>query len=87
MPQNFQDGKFVAQKPVFIDCIRCDATGFIEPDQLIREAAEDACWCKCEEPHDDNFHDDGDTQVYGDGFVVEKHHWSCSNCGLITQVG
>lgn len=41
-------------------------------------------WCSCDEPGDPEFHDDGE----GTGpYCCGKHHYHCSKCGKITQIG
>ena len=38
-----------------------------------------------------NYHDDGNQKVYtdkeGQTYICSKHHWSCSECDKIVQVG
>ena len=82
--KNVKNEKLSALK---LPCGRCDATGEIELDQIIKEQQESECWCQCEEIHESDFHDDGNHQEYGDGFTCDKHHYSCTNCNLITQIG
>lgn len=41
-------------------------------------------WCKCETEGDPLFCDDGETR---NRHCCSKHHYHCSNCGKLTQVG
>lgn len=70
-----------------MDCLECNGTGEIDPDQLITQQQEDDAWCKCEEDNGVSFHDDGNIQVYNDVISCPKHHYSCNSCGLIVQIG
>ena len=49
---------------------------------------DDSCWCQCEEDHDVDFHDDGNSEEYGDNkFECWKHHYACKKCGQLKQIG
>ena len=56
--------------------------------------AEIDIWCngKCETcPENDIFLDDGNQYIYKDKkgqiYICSKHHWQCSACNKIVQVG
>ena len=84
---NAETRGFDPQPPVYIGCVRCKGLGHIEPDQLLKEAAEDECWCKCDKDHGVTYHPDGNTNSYNGGFACSKHHYSCNNCNKIVQIG
>ena len=39
-------------------------------------------WCQCDEPGESDFKDDGECSC-----GVEKHHYHCTACGKLTQIG
>lgn len=38
-------------------------------------------WCECNVDYDQDFYDDGEHEE------CHKHHWRCSECKKITQIG
>ena len=50
-------------------------------------------WCKgkCKTDEFGNFYNDGNKQVYkdrdGNRYKCSKHHYTCAECNLITQIG
>ena len=69
-------------KPCVLDCIDCDGAGLITPEKgvalrRLRERMK-TFWCKCSSPSHTTFHDDTPDA---------KHHWTCDDCGKVTQVG
>jgi len=40
-------------------------------------------WCQCDEYHDEIYYDDNSPLSK----EAMKHHWRCSNCNKITQIG
>jgi len=77
---NVEVREFGAKKSrrVTLNCVTCDGTG-----KITREMQEvmNNFWCRCEEP--------GETHFYADGqhAGLNKHHYRCSKCGRVTQVG
>lgn len=69
-----------------MDCIICDGgkKPLSEEDakryKLQREA-EAKLWCKCENSSGSRYVPDGASRK------CMKHHWTCNDCGKITQVG
>ena len=56
--------------------------------------SESDIWCDgdCDNPSDDaNYYEDGNNKVYKDrnnkSYICSKHHWSCSICNKIIQIG
>ncbi len=70
--------KFVDEKPVTIDCIWCKGTGRMTPEQKADIKAYDAMWCRCKKSSGSTYHPDTRRM---------KHHWTCNDCGKVTQVG
>jgi len=67
--------------PVEIDCIWCHGKGALTPEEYREYLEVTDMWCECEEPGEAIFHPDGESDF------CRKHHWTCSKCGKITQVG
>lgn len=84
--QVFTSEGFKPEPPVTMPCSNCKGTGFLTQEQIDKKAAEDAIWCKCEGHTDVTYHEDGSGKRY-EGFIVNKHHYSCNQCGLIQQIG
>lgn len=85
--QLFTDKGFKPQEPVEMDCFTCNAKGYLTQEEVDRKEAEKKIWCKCPDHPYAKFHEDGDEQEYPGGFTVSKHHYSCTVCGLIQQIG
>lgn len=66
-------------KNVELSCGVCFGTGQLSDAGLQAHKALQAMWCRCGNPSGNaSFHDDTPTR---------KHHWTCDDCGKITQVG
>lgn len=64
-----------------MDCFFCNATGSITADKALQMSAEDELWCDCGNPsRATDYHPDNTG-------VVNKHHWTCRDCGGILQIG
>lgn len=62
-----------------MNCIDCNGTGKMTWAQVKRRQEELDAWCACGNPSErSNFHDDTPQM---------KHHYTCRDCGKITQVG
>lgn len=65
-----------------MDCITCNGKKTVSA--ATAKAFEDAkeIWCKCGNPS-------GESSYHGDhsGGVISKHHYTCNDCGKITQIG
>lgn len=78
---------FTPQPPVEMDCFTCNAKGFLTQAEVDEKEAAKKIWCKCEDHPYAIHHEDGDTQEYPGGFIIDKHHYSCTKCGLVQQIG
>lgn len=74
-------GKDKELPPVEIDCIWCHGKGRMTPEEYADYRDINDMWCECEVPGEGIYHADGESDL------CEKHHWTCSKCGKITQVG
>jgi hypothetical protein len=64
-----------------IGCVHCNAVGSVsatEAQQNADKAAFTALWCGCKTSS-------GSSYVPDCGSV--KHHWTCDDCGKVTQIG
>lgn len=67
-------------RAVELDCVFCNGIGKITAAQ---KAAEEAFWCRCGNPSGESiFHDDNEP-----GAICSKHHYTCRDCGAVTQTG
>jgi len=62
-----------------IGCIYCNGTKRITRERLRQREEEAKLWCRCEEPEE--------SQFVGESSVCTKHHYTCSKCHGILQVG
>jgi hypothetical protein len=67
---------------VKIDCIHCDGTGEIDQQTADLIEEEKNMWCKCDNPSEWPKH-------YKDGEHPDlyKHHYRCTNCDGVQQIG
>ena len=66
-----------------IDCVTCDGKGFVTAERSQEWCKYQNMWCTCKKPSDDiYFMDDGECDC-----GIEKHHYHCSICDGITQIG
>jgi hypothetical protein len=75
------------ESKMMLPCMECNETGKIDPDQLITQQQEEDAWCECDHSEGVIFHDDGNSQVYNGVITCDKHHYSCTSCSLIFQIG
>ena len=60
------------------DCITCNGTGEVTAARKRQYDDAVASWCQCKGEHD---------SYYVPDTRHMKHHWRCSSCRKITQVG
>jgi hypothetical protein len=78
------DGNTVTRGTFEVECFDCCGTGNVTPERVAQLQAMRDAWCSCGNPSgESDFHDD----VFRNGVRVIKHHYTCCDCGLITQVG
>ena len=72
--------------PVEVHTLTEDGSEKVETVELdVPETKEeDDFWCKCEQPTDWDFWDD---EFDDEGKLVSKHHYTCSICKKVTQIG
>lgn len=68
--------------PVAIDCIWCKGIGTVDKKQLAEMESYAKMWCKCDNPSEE-----ADLSEDGEHPDLIKHHWRCSNCGKVKQIG
>lgn len=64
---------------VEIDCVNCGGSGYLTELQAARIKAMDEIWCRCGNP--------SERSIYHPDVPGSKHHWTCADCGKVTQVG
>lgn len=64
-----------------IGCTTCDGQGEITQEQYEQLKRAQEAWCRCEKPSGETYHEDGERAI------CRKHHYTCNDCGKITQVG
>jgi hypothetical protein len=75
-----------------MQCISCDGTGLANEAILNEFQFYASCWCSCpgvQRTPDLSavFHDNGYTPLAGDDWCVTKHHWHCTQCHKLVQIG
>lgn len=69
------------QKRITMSCIVCDGNKMVSSKVANTWIVQQNMWCKCENTvsafFDDFEHED----------CIDGHHYHCTNCGLVTQVG
>lgn len=73
-----EGGERIPLPIVEIGCVVCNGTGKVGVGS---KEAWDNFWCRCDEVGDGIYYHDGE---HPDCF---KHHWRCSKCGRVIQVG
>ena len=78
------EGKYVvtSETPFSHTCYDCKGTGQVDTRTLNAIKKEKEMWCKCESK--------GGSQYVPDntrGAAVRKHHYTCRDCGKVTQIG
>jgi DnaJ-class molecular chaperone len=64
-----------------LSCPTCNGTGEITQAKQEAYDFEQNMWCKCGNPS-------GHSKRWDDGEgIIHKHHYTCYDCGKITQVG
>ena len=64
--------------PMNFPCVVCNGKGKVTEAYV---KAVNIFWCKCENPGDPVFYNDGENPN------CSKHCWVCSTCGKVQQVG
>ena len=64
-----------------MQCIDCGGSGKITKAHAANIEHQKTLWCECEEPGNGTYVDDGESSV------CYKHHYVCSKCGKIQQIG
>ncbi len=77
----YKDRRMVEKPHVAITCVFCNGTGELTPEAFADLQAEKEMWCECPTPGDSIFYDDGEHPV------IKKHHYRCSICHKVTQIG
>jgi len=67
-----------------ITCHTCNGTGKVTDEQMQMREFEMQMWCECETLEHGAFHDDGEMPW---DWCVGKHHYHCTRCGKLTQIG
>lgn len=70
--------KGVEKAPLVMKCPTCKGTRKVTRKQAREYKAYQEMWCRCEDPGDGIYHPDTRKM---------KHHWTCSKCGKVTQIG
>lgn len=79
-----QPGEFERSTTTDMPCVWCKGTGEMTTDELAKFQRAQDIWCKCGNPSGQvSYHDD----VIKGGKLVSKHHWTCDDCGKVTQIG
>ncbi len=83
-------------KNLDVNCVWCDGTGAMSAQSLKEYEWNQTAWCKCEDRHiqwlffDDSvphyLEYEGEAMLY-EYCPIDKHHYHCSKCGKITQIG
>ena len=70
------------EPPTFFetDCFSCDGAGTINKRQAAAIEFEKNMWCKCTTRTNSYYVPDGKG-------IITKHHYLCSSCDKITQIG
>lgn len=68
-----------------IKCFWCQGLGMVSPSLHKQYLLSKRMWCKCTGNVDNIFYDDGDHPDCK--YKINKHHYHCSNCYKITQIG
>jgi hypothetical protein len=61
-----------------LKCYNCDGAKVVTVATLAAINASNLIWCRCKNPGEQIYHPDSGNQ---------KHHWTCSICGKVTQIG
>lgn len=60
-------------------CVWCDRTGQMTESQCRSYVAAQEMWCRCGNPSGNS--------TYHPDEPGSKHHWTCDDCGKVTQIG
>lgn len=71
-------GKARPMPPLELSCATCRGECLITPKDAAEIKFSLTRWCHCEVQGDPIYHPDTRKM---------KHHWTCSNCGKIVQIG
>ena len=64
-----------------ITCVTCRGAGTVSAERLEEWHETQRMWCGCDEPDDPTYYADGEHPS------LRKHHWRCSTCDGVTQIG
>jgi len=64
-----------------ITCVVCDGTSQVSKRTLERIEFEKNMWCKCDHETGTKYYDDGQHPE------IHKHHWRCTSCKQVKQIG
>ena len=64
-----------------ITCVICDGEKKVDQETLDMIEYEKNMWCKCEEDTDAKYYSDGQHPE------IHKHHWRCTSCDKVKQIG
>lgn len=77
------DGTVTMHEPFVVNCYECKGVGSVTQEHADARARELAQWCTCGNPSRDvKYHPDNQR-----GAAYRKHHWTCKDCGKVTQIG
>lgn len=76
----FKHGETV-ETVVNMNCYHCDGKGKVDEKKNEFFINYRKLWCKCEEEHDTHFYDNYEHPE------LDKHHYRCSNCEKVVQIG
>jgi len=81
---NGDTGKYDPLPAVRMDCQVCKGVGEVDPVVLTARAeAFEAFWCSCGNPSQSSSYVDDNTP----DAACSKHHYTCNDCGKVTQTG
>lgn len=64
-----------------LECFHCEGSGKVTLSKHRSQKYANNMWCKCEEEYDADYYKDGEHDE------LSKHHWRCTNCQKVTQIG
>lgn len=65
-----------------IPCFPCDGKGYNTISEVLTLLVNNNSWCECRDLYDVSFFDDNQHEG-----CINKHHYHCEMCGLLTQIG
>lgn len=64
-----------------IECVWCDGSGVMDQETKEEWLYEKNMWCECKEKTDAYYVPNGEHDE------IEKHHWRCTKCKKVKQIG